>query len=709
MKAIDVLNETYEIIEEIGSGGGGVVYHAIHKRLQTDVVVKRIKDEMIGKVQSRREADVLKKLKHPYLPRVYDFLETDEGIYTVMDYIKGKNLDVALKEHGKFSQAEVRKWAVQLGEALDYLHRQNPVIIHSDIKPANIMLTPEGDVCLIDFNISLAMGNTEETAVGISVGFSPPEQYRDPELYARITHNYAIQGLNELSYEKTELLSSSHQGKRECNSEYMSYFGKGISTKSDIYSLGMCLFTLLTGDYPNRNFSNQVCIESSNNTISEGFAAIINQMIRINPDERFCDGTEYLEAIRNCHKLDHKYIAMHRKEIALRFASLVLIGMGITIGTVGIVRNKTDKASVFYSAIEDINVAIESGHFVHAEELIALAKENYNNVAIYKEELYAMYVRGDYTACIEAGEALISTQPFYIETAYDKSQFGEIFYLIGSSYYEQNDNAQAERYFEQAISYCQDNPYFLRDYAIALAKNQKMDAAYAIMTKAEKLGLDTASIELIKGEMAYSVQNYDEAVNCFEKVIDASKDGQVVRRALLICSDAFWAMGKEGKQKAIDLLESKMFRVDSSNQMVIKSKLADSYVVLAQSTQGDANLYYEKALEIYESMREVGYVSLQLLCNIGVIYENMGELESAEEAYKEVVSLYPNRYEGYMQLAFWEADRQQKVEFEHRDYQAMKGYYEIAWDKYDKSIQDSRMIMLDKMMNDIIEGGWLTE
>ena len=709
MKAIDVLNETYEIIEEIGSGGGGVVYHAIHKRLQTDVVVKRIKDEMIGKVQSRREADVLKKLKHPYLPRVYDFLETDEGIYTVMDYIKGKNLDVALKEHGKFTQTEVRKWAVQLGEALDYLHRQNPVIIHSDIKPANIMLTPEGDICLIDFNISLAMGNTEETAVGISAGFSPPEQYRDPELYARITRSNEIYSAKGLPDEKTEILLLDHKEKNGSDSKYMSYFGKGISTKSDIYSLGMCLLTLLTGDYPKRSFSGQLCIEASDNTISEGFAAIINKMIRMNPDERFRDGTEYLEAIRNCHKLDRKYIAMHRKEIALRLTSLVLIGIGIIIVSVGIARNKSDSASEFYSALEDINVAIESGDFAHAEELIALAKENYNNAAVYKEELYALYVRGDYSACIESGETLISTQPFYIETAYDKSQFGEIFYLIGCSYYEQNDNAQAERYFEQAIFYYEDNPYFLRDYAIALAKNQKMDAAYTTMSKAEKMGLDTDSIELIKGEMAYSVQNYDEAVNCFEKVIDASKDEQILRRALLICSDAYMAMGEEGKQKAVDLLESKMSRVDSSNQMVMKSKLADAYVVLAQSTYEEADLYYEEALKIYESMREVGYASLQLLCNIGVIYENMGKLESAEEAYKEVVYLYPNRYEGYMHLAFLEADKQQKVEFEHRDYQAMKGYYDIAREKYDSSVQDSRMTMLEKMMNDIIEGGWSIE
>ena len=93
-----ILNDTYEIITEIGSGGGGVVYRARHLRLQTDVVVKKIRDEIKGKIQSRQEADVLKRLKHPYLPRVYDFIETEDGVYTVMDYIPGEAFDQLLKE-----------------------------------------------------------------------------------------------------------------------------------------------------------------------------------------------------------------------------------------------------------------------------------------------------------------------------------------------------------------------------------------------------------------------------------------------------------------------------------------------------------------------------------------------------------------------------------------------------------------------------------
>ena len=138
-----VLANTYEIMEEIGSGGGGIVFKARHMRMNVDVVVKKIRAEIQGKVNVRKEADILKNLKHQYLPKVYDFIEREDGVYTVMDFVQGENMEEALHKNGRYPQRQVLKWAEQLGEALAYLHAQNPPIIHSDIKPANVMLTPK--------------------------------------------------------------------------------------------------------------------------------------------------------------------------------------------------------------------------------------------------------------------------------------------------------------------------------------------------------------------------------------------------------------------------------------------------------------------------------------------------------------------------------------------------------------------------------------
>ena len=177
----EIIASTYEVIEKIGAGGGGNVYLANHLRLGKQVVLKADKRKITTRPELlRREVDVLKDLSHTYIPQVYDFFVEGETVYTVMAYIEGESLDRPLKRGERFSQPQVIKWAVQLLEALCYLHSPthgNPPrgFVHSDIKPANMMLTPNDDICLIDFNIALALG--EDNVIGCSDGYASPEHY----------------------------------------------------------------------------------------------------------------------------------------------------------------------------------------------------------------------------------------------------------------------------------------------------------------------------------------------------------------------------------------------------------------------------------------------------------------------------------------------------------------------------------------------------
>ena len=171
-------DDTYRIEAELGAGSGGVVYKAWHKRLQKYVVLKRIRDnsKLAQLGLTRSETDILKNLKHPNLPQVYDFLDEPSGIYTVMEFIPGKSFARLLSEGERFSQPQAVRWAGDLSSALAYLHSQSPPVLHSDIKPDNIMLTPNGDICLIDFNISLVLDRKDVSAIGLSPGYAPPEQ-----------------------------------------------------------------------------------------------------------------------------------------------------------------------------------------------------------------------------------------------------------------------------------------------------------------------------------------------------------------------------------------------------------------------------------------------------------------------------------------------------------------------------------------------------
>lgn len=733
-----ILENTYEIQEEIGSGGGGVVFRAKHLRLQTDVVVKQIKDEVRGKVRARQEADILKNLKHPYLPRVYDFIETADGVYTVMDFIHGVNLEKAVQEHGPYSQKQVWKWATQLGEALDYLHSRRPMIIHSDIKPSNIMLTEDGNVCLIDFNISLALGNTMESAVGISAGFSPPEQYRDPVTYARMTHNYTLQqSVNRMTgdgqimrgiaygnkmvgeqateildddIERTELLTDVTK-KSDLGGEklpdYIKYIGRGIDERSDIYSLGVTLYYILVGKQPPADFGHRVLIEKTGISISEGFATVINKMMMLSPEERYQNGKEYLLSIRNCHKLDRRYKTMRRWENGMQFAALCLFGIGIGVVLLGLFRINRDKAADYYGKTEQIRDSIMRYDYETAlNQSKELERENPEAIDAYELEVQTLFESGLYEQCAETGLSYINAGCFDVITEADRTMLGDICYLVGNAYYEMQEYENAKQLFETGLTYNTGNAMYYRDYAITLAKQGAVDKAKEQIAICEKMGMAGDSLYLVKGEI-YSVEgSYAEAVECFEKAMQMTTDAAIRKRSLSLEVDCLKKMGDDMIDYEITLLEKYEKQEDSSSAYVIKNYLADAYMRKAHTDDSIKEEYYKKALTIFCAIYESGYVTYQLQENIAILYENIMEFDKAEDFLLQMASDYPNRYEPYKRLAYLEADRQQNKENGKRDYQKMKEYYEAAVERYTEDVQDQEMHMLDQMMQELADGGW---
>lgn len=180
-----VIAGKYEILTEIGHGGMSVVYLAMDTHLNKQWAVKEIRKKGNGRndeviVNSLlAEANMMKRLDHPSLPRIVDIIDNGVTIFVVMDYIEGESLDKILAEYGAQPEELVVGWAKQLCDALSYLHSQKPPIIYRDMKPANVMLKPEGNIKIIDFGIAREYKeqNLADTTVLGTKGYAPPEQY----------------------------------------------------------------------------------------------------------------------------------------------------------------------------------------------------------------------------------------------------------------------------------------------------------------------------------------------------------------------------------------------------------------------------------------------------------------------------------------------------------------------------------------------------
>lgn len=347
-----IIASTYEIIGEIGSGGGGVVYLAQHLRLGKKVVLKADKRKLSTKPETlRREVDALKNMSHTYIPQVYDYIEENSVVYTVMDYVEGESLDKPLKRGEKFSQQQVIEWACELLDALIYMHSIPPHgILHADIKPANIMLTPKGDIRLIDFNIALALGEEGAIAVGRSIGYASPEHYSVDGLSEKTTPQdpdwvltqYTIPAPTETVIEphskpsapKPSPSSSGTSGKKQVL----------LDVRSDIYGLGATLYHLLSGKRPDKD-ANKV-EPLSNIGVSSQVSGIVMKAMDPDPEKRYQTAAEMLYALEHLWENDRRVKRLRRKKIAAGIVLTMLFASGAFLAFAGLKQNEQTQKSL---------------------------------------------------------------------------------------------------------------------------------------------------------------------------------------------------------------------------------------------------------------------------------------------------------------------------------------------------------------------------
>lgn len=192
-----ILAGKYELHQKLGEGACSVVYLAWDRHTERFVAVKAEKNPTEGKDSDilKNEMEMLKMLRHPMLPAVYDFFLEDR-CYLVMEYIEGESLHNFIEREGRLSEKQACEWALQLLGLLSYLHGHRPPIIYRDLKPENIIVCPDGDLRVVDFGAALSIGigceyidcidyegqyNIKQAG---TLGYAAPEQLREDCLYS---------------------------------------------------------------------------------------------------------------------------------------------------------------------------------------------------------------------------------------------------------------------------------------------------------------------------------------------------------------------------------------------------------------------------------------------------------------------------------------------------------------------------------------------
>ena len=265
-----LIDNRYKIIKSIGEGGMANVYLAFDTILEREVAVKILRGDLAEDEKFvrrfQREANSASSLKHPNIVEVYDVGEDDGKYFIVMEYINGKTLKSLIKKRGILTLEEVIDIMLQLTSAVSCAH--DSYIIHRDIKPQNVMILEDGRVKITDFGIAMALNNNELTqtnSVMGSVHYLPPEQAN----------------------------------------------GSGSTIKSDIYSLGILMFELLTGKLPFKG-ENAVeiaikqmrepipSVKSISPDIPQSVENVVLKACAKNPKNRYETARDMFEDIKTC-------------------------------------------------------------------------------------------------------------------------------------------------------------------------------------------------------------------------------------------------------------------------------------------------------------------------------------------------------------------------------------------------------------------------
>lgn len=498
----ETIDSKYEILKLLNTGGmNSAIYLALDKKLNRQWAIKKVRKSSSQTTSMlMAEASIMKNLDHPMLPRIVGIEEDPKFFYIIMDFVQGENLKTVVTSSGPQAQDTVVSWGVKLCDVLTYLHGKG--IVYRDMKPANIMLSPDGNIKLIDFGIAREYkenASEDTTALGTE-GYAAPEQYE----------------------------------------------GKGqTDARTDVYGMGITLFQLLTGVNPSSYQENIFSIRLQNPNLSSGLDKIILKCTNKDPKKRYQSTEELKKALLNYRKLDDKFLKKQKKVIKKFFTLLGLSTLCFVIAGgsfIGSYFQKNNRYSALLSGVPSKANIIKAIDVKSSETAGYVALLNYYGKEIDQNELSEFsHIYGEHREDITdiedvsmiAGEKilgsyseksirakLIAGEP-YFNAASKKYSSAKIYVSMAQfyrAYIIQDDSAIVKEPSKK------DYEKLLRGMNDILKENEKLDSddKHSIMLASDQLilGLLSENADAMR-EQKISKSDLTSVVSGVEKNLDS--------------------------------------------------------------------------------------------------------------------------------------------------------------------------------------------